>query len=238
MTREAERRPPGRKSATQTTSSGTRIAGRTDLVPVETTVTNSGRNDDGGQGDDNLWIQLARGDWSSSAAAYATACVARQIITDTPMTVAAFAAECKRRNITGWQSQGSVSRRLRWADLHDQCWLSGILPSGVFLSEAATRPLFDGKLTKAQRLQLLADLFGPHLTEEQKRKLAADLTEALMREHLAHNGDSGPEYKAPRIADPERVIAKLLAQGTTADEISEIAHRLEDSARNAAGRTG
>src|SRR5260370_26625625 len=92
----------------------------TDLIPAGITAIipppDSARNGDG-----DLWAKLARGDWSSSAAAYATAAVARQIITGTPMTVAAFAGECRRRNITGWQSQGSGSRRLRWAALHDEC---------------------------------------------------------------------------------------------------------------------
>lgn len=192
--------------------------------------TDSARNDDSGAG--GLWAELARGDWSSSTAAYATAAVARRIIHDTPMTAAAFAAECKRRNITGWQSQGSVSRRLRWAALHDECWANGILPASVFLSEAATRPLFDGKLTKAERLKLLGELFGPHLSDEQKRQLAAELNEALMHEHLARQGQGGGEYTAPRKLNPGKVIARLLAQGLTADGISEIAHRQEDSARN------
>ncbi len=211
----------------------------TDLIPAGIPVVipppHSGRND--GDGGDDLWTELARGDWSSSAAAYATATVARRIIDGTPMTVAAFAGECKRRNITGWQSQGSVSRRLRWATLHDDCWTAGILPAGVFLSESATRPLFDGKLTKAGRLKLLAELFGPHLSGEQKRCLAAELSEALIREHLARHSDSGQECKAKRVLVPERVIARLLGQGTTADAISEIAHWLEDSARNAAEGT-
>jgi hypothetical protein len=193
----------------------------------------SARTDDAGTGD--LWAELARGDWSSSVAAYATATVARQIIDSTPMTAAAFAAECKRRNITGWQSQGSVSRRLRWAALHDGCWLAGILPMGVFLSESATRPLFDGKLTKDQRLQLLADLFGPHPSEDQKRKLAAELSEALMREHLARHGDSGPEYKAPRIPVLETTVAKLLVH-YPAEAIHKAVDRLDNSARKAAGR--
>jgi hypothetical protein len=201
------------------------------MPPADSTRNDSG----GGPGDGDLWAELARGDWTNSATAYATAAVARQIITDTPMTVTAFAAECKRRNITGWQSQGSVSRRLRWAALHDECWTAGILPRGAFLSESATRPLFDGKLTPAQRLKLLADLFGPHLTEEQKRKLAAELSEALMREHLARHGDSGQEYKAPRVPVLETAVAKLLAH-YPAEAIHEAVDRLGNSARNAAGR--
>ena len=216
-----------------------------DLIPAGITVimppADSARNDSGGGSGDgagDLWAELARGDWTYSVAAFATAAVARRIITDTPMTISAFAAESKRRNITGWQSQGSVSRRLRWADLHDECWLAGILPKGVFLSESATRPLFDGKLAKARRLELLGELFGPHLSDEQRRKLAAELSEALMREHLARQGDSGQECKAPRVLAPERVIARLLAQGMTAGAISEIARRLEDSARNSAERAG
>jgi hypothetical protein len=217
----------------------TRPPGAANLIPAGIPVAipppDSGRNDSG-EGDD-LWTQLARGDWSSSAAAYATATVARQIIDSTPMTVAAFAGECKRRNITGWQSQGSVSRRLRWASLHDECWTTGILPPGVFLSESATRPLFDGKLTRAQRLQLLAELFGPHLTDEQKRKLAAELSEALMREHLAKHADSGPEYKAPRVPVLDTTVAKLLVH-YPADAIHDAIDRLDHSARNAAEGTG
>ena len=201
------------------------------IVPVP--KDDSTRNDDGQDGD--LWAELAHGDWSSSAAAYATATTARRILGRYQMTRTAFAAECKRKGITGWQSQGSVSRRLRWADLHDKAWEAGILPRDVFLSEAATRPLFDGKLTPAQRIQLLAELFGPHLTEEQKRKLAADLSEALMREHLARHGDSGPEYKAPRVPVLETTVAKLLVH-YPAEAIHEAVDRLDNSARNAAGR--
>jgi len=197
------------------------------------TASDSARNDDDGVG--QLWQELRLADWSSNEAAYATAGVARRIITGTPMTIAAFAAECARRHISGFGSQASVSRRLRWADLHDDLWAAGILPRTVFLTESATRPLFDGKLKKADRLRLLAELFGPHLSDEAKRKLAEELNEALMRERLNHGAEGPDQYRAPRTLNPRKVIARLLAQGVTAGEISKIARTLEDSARNTAG---
>jgi hypothetical protein len=89
-----------------------------------------------------------------------------------------------------------------------------------------------------QRLKLLAELFGPHLSDDQKRRLAEELNEALMREHLARHGDSGRNFRAPRVLIPEQVIARLLAQGMRAEAIAEMAHRLEDSARNAAQGVG
>ena len=121
-----------------------------------------------------------------------------------------------------------------WAELHDQLWEAGVLPRNVFVSEAASRPLFDGKLTAVQRLKLLAELFGSHLSDEEKRRLAGKLNEALMREHLTRHGDSGRNFKASRTLIPEKVIARLLAQGMSAGAIAEMARRLEDSARNAA----
>jgi hypothetical protein len=193
--------------------------------------TDSSRNNDGNELD-RLWQKLSRADWSSSSAAYATACDARQIITETGMTLGAFASECKIRRISGFGSQPSVSRRLRWAELHDQLWDAGILPRDVFISEAASRPLFDGKLTDADRLKLLADLFAAYLSDDQKQHLAEELSEALMREHLACAGHEAT-YKAPRTLIPEKVITALLAQGMTADAISTVAHQIEDSARNA-----
>jgi len=210
----------------------TEIAMRTgDMIPAGT---DSARNGDDRIG--RLWEKLSRADWSSSAAAYMTAMDARRIIEMTGMTLAAFAAECSARRISGFGSQASVSRRLRWAILHDELWTAGTLPQGVFLAESVTRPLFDGKLSQVDRLRLLAELFGPHMTDDQKRDLADRLTQALMREHLARAGQGGPGYRAPKRYVPERVIAKLLAQGVTADEISKIARALEDSARNAASR--
>lgn len=176
---------------------------------------------------------LARIDVSVSARAYEGAVVARRVIGRRGLTLEEFALECKEKGITGWRSQGSVSRRLRWAEFHEQAWDEGILPRGVFLSESATRPLFDGKTSAADRLRLLAELFAPHMTEEQKRKLAADLTEALMREYLAKGAD-GKGFNAPRVLDLDRTLSKLLAQGHDAARIAERAHQLEDSARNAA----
>ena len=203
-------------------------AGIASVVPPS----DSGRNEGGPVG--ALWERLTRTDWSSSAAAYLTATDARRIITLTGMTIKAFAAECNGRRIAGFGSQSSVSRRLRWAELHDQLWEAGVLPRNVFVSEAASRPLFDGKLTAVQRLKLLAELFGSHLSDEEKRRLAGKLNEALMREHLTRHGDSGRNFKASRTLIPEKVIARLLAQGMSAGAIAEMARRLEDSARNAA----
>jgi hypothetical protein len=191
-------------------------------------------DDTDGDGLPALWEAVRRGDWSTSATAYATATAARRIITLTGMTLAAFGAECARRHITGWGSQSSVSRRLRWADLHDLLWEAAILPRGVFLSESATRPLFDGKLKDSDRLRLIGELFAPYLTDDAKRDLAEQLTAALMAEHLERAGH-GKGYRAPRRLIPERVIARLLAQGMTADAISVMARRIENSARYAAG---
>ena len=209
------------------------MAGAVAIAAIPAGIIPGENQQDGHSPLSELWDQLRRGDWSSSAAAYATAVVARGIIEMTGVTIKAFAAECKTRHISGWGSQGAVSRRLRWALLHDSLWEKGILPPGVFLSESATRPLFDGKLTEADRLRLLAELFGPFLTDEQKRDLAEKLSAALMKEHLARAGqDTG--YRAPRRLVPETVIARLLAQGMTAGQIAALAHRIEDSARNAA----
>jgi hypothetical protein len=211
-----------------TSPPGASTAAITSAPPAST---DSSRNNDGNELD-RLWQKLSRADWSSSSAAYATACDARQIIAETGMTLGAFASECKIRRISGFGSQPSVSRRLRWAELHDQLWDAGILPRDVFISEAASRPLFDGKLTDGDRLKLLADLFAPYLSEDQKQHLAEELSEALMREHLACAGHEAT-YKAPRTLVPEKVLAALLAQGMTADAISTVAHQIEDSARNA-----
>jgi hypothetical protein len=201
-----------------------------DVIPAGTVIPNGKQQ----QGDEpGLWDRLAAGDLSVSSRAYETAQVAQRIIETTGMTIAAFAAECRQRRISGWGSQGSVSRRLRWAALHDALWTAGILPRGVFLSESATRPLFGGKLSEADRLRLLAELFAPYLSEQDRADLAAKLTEALMREHLARAGHE-PGYRAPRRLVPRTVIRKLLAQGMTAGEIGALARELEDSARNAA----
>lgn len=214
----------------------------TELIPAGITTpalaADSARNGSDEVG--ALWERISKADWSSNMAAYVTAADALRIIDLTKMTHKAFAAECRMRKIAGFGSQASVTRRLRWAVLHDAMWAMGTLPQGVFISEAASRPLFDAKLklTKKQRLELLAELFGPHMTDEQKAKLAAKLNEATMREHLARDGDSGRNYMAPRLLILDKVIAKLLAQGETADRISEVAHRLEDSARNKAAGSG
>lgn len=207
----------------------------TALIPAGMPV--AGTSPGTGDGIDALWQRLARADWSSSAAAYATAADARQIIDRTRMTLGAFAAECSVRRIAGFGSQASVSRRLRWAGLHDGLWDAGILPPGVFLPESVTRPLFDGKLTPVRRLELLAELFGPHLDDEQKRRLAAELTQERMQEHLKARGAGPGQYRAPRVLHPQKTIARLLAQGMTAGEISEIARRLENSARNETPRS-
>ena len=57
-----------------------------------------------------------------------------------------------------------------------------------------------------------------------------------MREHLARQaGDSGPEYKAPRMPALKATVAKLLAH-YPAEAIHEAVDHLDNSARNAAGR--
>lgn len=184
---------------------------------------------------DSLWNRLRRADWSSNAAAYATASDARRIIELTGMTEAAFAAECKARRINGFGSQGSVSRRLRWAQLHDDLWQAGILPAQVFLSEAATRPLFDGHLSKLDRLRLLSELFDPYLSDQQRRDLAESFNEEAMREYLRRAGAGQPSYRAPRRLLLEPTVRRLLVEGHSATEIADTAHRLADSARNAIG---
>lgn len=170
-----------------------------------------------------VWARLTLDDWSSSAAAYETASDARTIISETPMTITAFAGECSRRKITGFGSQGAVSRRLRWADLHDQLWADHVLPAMVFISETASRPLFDGKLNDVDRLRLLSELFGPHLSDRQRAELADELTAALMREHLRAAGHKPGRQREPRRGrarlDPDATIGELLSQGTSVETI-------------------
>jgi hypothetical protein len=179
-----------------------------------------------------LWERLSSTDWNSSTAAYMTACDARRIIALTGMTQKAFAAECKARRIAGFGSQASVSRRIRWAELHEALWEAGILPEGVLIPEAVMRPLFDGKLSKADQIRHIAELFGPYLSEADKRAFADKLSEAMMREHLASQGH-GPAYRAPRKYDPHKLIPRWLADGWAAGDLIAIIHQAEDSARNA-----
>ena len=202
-----------------------------EVIPAGIQVGTSHTDSDGNDLD-QLWADLGRADWSSSAAAYITALAARRIIEQTGMTHKAFAAECRQRHIAGFGSQGSVSRRLRWAEMHDDLWAAGILPAQVFIPEAASRPLFDGKLTKRQRLELLAELFGPYMTDEQRRAFAESLTEAMMREQVNRTYGTAGTYKAPRRLLLEPIIARLIKQGHSADEIAETAYRLADSGRN------
>lgn len=181
------------------------------------------------------WHRLATANQSSSQAAYLAAVDAREIIARTRMTVAAFAAEARRRKIPGFGSQGSISRRLRWAGFHEDLWDAGILPRGAFIPEAATRPLFDSelKLSRARRIELIAELLDPYLTDEQKAEAAAALNEARMREHLGR--DPGPTTRRTSQLRPTATVRRLLAEGMTADAICELAHALEDSATESVG---
>jgi hypothetical protein len=83
-------------------------------------------------------------------------------------------------------------------------------------------------------LKLVAELFAQYLTDKEKRRLAEELTEALMKEHLAKAGH-GKSYRAPRRLNWRKAIVQALEDGESADVIAEFARATEDSARNAAG---
>jgi hypothetical protein len=69
--------------------------------------------------------------------------------------------------------------------------------------------------------RLIGEIFGPYLTEEDKRAYADMLTEALMREHLARMG-AGRAYTAKRKYDPRKLIPRWLADDWTADQLHAI----------------
>ena len=118
-----------------------------------------------------LWERLSHTDWNSNAAAYATAVDARRIMAMAGTNQKAFAAECKTRRIAGFGSQASVRRRIRWAKLHETLWRALVLPEQVFIPESVLRPLFDGKIARAEHLALVAELFGPYLSAEERRSV-------------------------------------------------------------------
>jgi hypothetical protein len=180
-----------------------------------------------------LWQQLATADRSSGAAAYAVACTARRIIELTGMTAGAFAAEARARKIPGFGSQGAVSRRLRWAELHEALWERATLPRGVFIAEAATRPLFDGKLSQVERLKLLGELFADWMSDAERAELAAALSEARIRQHL---GRDEPLTRRRSRLRPTATIRRLLAEGMSPGDICTMAHTIADSAGNDSDR--
>jgi hypothetical protein len=181
-----------------------------------------------------LWEQLSAADWSNNSAAYATAIAARRIIERASLTIAAFASECRSRRISGFGSQGAVSRRLRWADLHDELWAKGILPAGAFISEDATRPLYDRRLRNVDRLKALGAVFAPYMGDDARRRFADSLTKAVMSDLLADYADRSLAYRAPRTLMLPNAVARILAAGYTADQVCATAHQLEDEAARVA----